>query len=96
MLSVNGRGALRWASLTIISASSAVSFELWMDGKKVDEATVASSAAQTSFVLCGALGTPTEVSPVLDWMPFDSSVELYATSSPGNNTALVYLIDIHE
>lgn len=96
LVSITGKGALRWASIYNGSSSSSVTFEVWLDGVKAFD-TTAMVVTGNSILACGVCGNNTYLSVIPDWWPFVSSLELYVTTSVGGSTYNpIYVIDLHQ
>lgn len=99
LLSILGRGALRIASLTNNTGGNAnMRLEVVLDGVVIaDTGTLNASNSQG---ICPVGYPANSGSPLFwDWVPFDSSLEIWATSSvTGTSGAYTfqYVADIHQ
>lgn len=103
VVSVTGRGALRWFHGAAPAAGTDLTLEVLIDGTRVINQLVtlpaASGGSNAVYVaIGGGLGVAgtTQASAFWDWVPFDASVELFLTSSTSATCAYGTAYDIHQ
>lgn len=101
LVSASGRGALRLFAVTqSISVIDTHRIEVWIDGKKIIDHTLSlDGAASQGFNVVGwASGAASAYAANADFVPFDSSCELYLTCTTGgaSSARVSYQIDLHE
>lgn len=98
LIKINGKGALRFFSLTNSTGGPAnMDIEIVIDGAQVLYKSGSALGANASFIGCGSVNTGSSYSPgaSLDFMPFKSALELNFIGSIGNyNPVIVY--DIYQ
>ena len=96
--SVTGRGAVRGWIVETAAAADTIRAELWIDGKSVLDITGGTAAAGQHINVVGAFSGSSVVLAIFDYIPFDSSCELFVTATTGGGSAYRYpfRIDIHE
>lgn len=97
ILSVSGRGAARLLNIfNATGVSSNLTIEVFFDGVRVVNNVVVSESS-TSVITFGFSGVGGGIQAVtLDWMPFDSSYEVFVTSSAASNPSFQHITDIHQ
>jgi hypothetical protein len=90
IFSVQGRGAIRAAGVSAKDAAGNLTCELWLDGVRVVNHT-ATAFANAGALLAGFYIPTTTQVVGFDWMPFDTSAEIYATQT-GANTGVTYAV----
>lgn len=97
ILSVSGRGAARLLNIFNASGTSSnLTIEVFFDGVRVVNDVVA-SISNNSVITFGFSGVPGGVQSVtLDWIPFDSSYEVFVTSSAVINPSFQHITDVHQ
>jgi hypothetical protein len=103
VVAVNGKGALRWFHGAAPAAGTDLTIEVVIDGVRSINQLVtlpaASSGSNAVYIAIGggfgAAGT-SQATAFWDWVPFDSSVELFLTSSTSATCAYGTVYDIHQ
>jgi hypothetical protein len=92
--SARGRGAARFLSVGL-AAPASVRYELVIDGVTVVDFSKGSGVG--GIALVGAIiGTAAPYCVTLDFVPFDSSFELYVTSNGTGNLSYTTLMDFFQ
>lgn len=99
ILAVNGRGAFRFGLLNNGSGGSSASFllELWIDGVRVvSNNNNGNSLGNGNYAHYVGGSNGTNITASLDWVPFETSAEVWVTASNAGTYNHGYLIDIHQ
>jgi hypothetical protein len=97
IFSINGRGALRWLGAGDGVASNTIKVRLVIDGVTVSTGSQSGKDSTGGLVVCGTGNTTTgTILSLWDYMPFDSSVELFYTTSATAAPYLGFVVDIHQ
>jgi len=95
MLSISGGGALRATAINqATGGAQSLRLEVWVDGVAVADVSNASVASGSGLIAVGfavASGTP-----LWDWIPFDSSLEIWATMGASAGLSFGAVYDIHQ
>lgn len=94
VLSVNGRGAFRAAAIEQSLAPVNLRFELWVDGVLAADTGTNLVTVGNGLILLG-LGASGQT-PAWDWVPFDSSAELWVTTNTSGSHTFGFVYDIHQ
>lgn len=94
VLAVNGRGALRAAAIDQFIGTVNLRLELWVDGVLVADTGTVSTGTGTGLIALG-FGAAGQT-PIWDWVPFDSSLEVWATSGTSGSPNVGVVYDIHQ
>lgn len=95
-LAVNGRGAVRFALINNGSGSASnVQIEVFVDGVKAIDTGSRALTSGSHMPFVGGVGS-TNVVAALDFIPFDSSLEIWVTASVSGNYQHGFLIDLHQ
>lgn len=96
VLGVSGKGAAR--VLNIYNATGGTTdlrVECWFDGVKVFDITYV-SVSSTSVPIIGFYSPSGSYALTPDWIPFESSYEVFVTSSIVGGNSLQHITDIHQ
>lgn len=102
LLNVSGRGALRWFGIAAgTTGGSTYRVEVVVDGVTVMNTPYVTASGRGPCVWGtagqAAVGGGAQPSPVLDYLPFDSSLEVYLTASVSEvSGGYFYLVDLHQ
>lgn len=103
IVAVNGKGALRWFHAAAPAAGTDLTIEVVIDGVRAVNQLVtlpaASGGSNAVYIAIGGgygVAGTSQASAFWDWVPFDSSVELFLTSSTSSTCAYGTVYDIHQ
>lgn len=96
VFSLNGRGAVRWVGIGDGAASNTILARLVVDGKTIVSGGKTSKASTGGLILCGTGWASGTGAGLWDYIPFDSSVQIYYQTSTTTSPYLGYVIDLHE
>lgn len=97
VFSLTGRGAVRWLGIGDGAASNSILTRLVIDGQTVISGAKTSKASPAGIVLCGfGYGSSATGVGSWDYMPFDSSVQVFYQTSSTASPYLGYVIDLHQ
>lgn len=94
-LGVTGRGALRFVAAAASSSGPVIRVEVVVDGVTVADYSRTASATGDGAIAIGACGG-SSVTAIWDWIPFDSSAQVFVTNNNGGNTYFLHVTDIHQ
>lgn len=96
-MSITGRGALRFLGVcNNTSTSTNLRLEILIDGVTVYDVT-ASCSNGSGLVGVGTFAYASSTAlGQLDYVPFDSTLQIFVTSSAVVNPTLLYVVDLHQ
>ncbi len=96
ILSISGRGAARFALINNGTGSSTtLSVEVWIDGVKVIDTGNQSLSTGNFLPFVGSIN-PAASSAALDFLLFDTSLEMWTTSTSAGTHQCGFLVDLHQ
>lgn len=96
LVGVNGKGAVRFVAVSNDTGSTeTMNIEVVIDG--VSSSFAASVASGFGLLAVGSTGAvSTSSGAVMDYLPFDSSAEIFITSTIAGQHTPLYVIDLHQ
>jgi hypothetical protein len=94
LVAISGRGAVRAAALQQSLGSVNLRLELWIDGVRVSDSGTVTTVSGTGIVIAG--GGVSGQTPLWDWIPFENSMEFWATSANTGSHTYGLIYDIHQ
>lgn len=92
IFSANGKGAVRWFAAGPTGSTPNITAFLVIDGVEVKSETRSAAADGSGVGVCGICTTVS----AWDYIPFDSSAEVYVTVSATANVQYAYVVDLHQ
>jgi hypothetical protein len=92
IFSVNGKGAVRWFAAGPTGSTPNITAFLVIDGVEVKSETRISAADGSGVGVCGICTS----AAAWDYIPFDSSAEVFVTVSTTANVDYAYVVDLHQ
>lgn len=92
IFSVTGKGAVRWFAAGPTGSTPNTTVSIVIDGVEVRSETRAAAADGSGIGVCGICTTVS----AWDYIPFESSVEVFVTVSSTITVQYAYVIDLHQ
>lgn len=100
LVSVSGRGAVRAVGFNTSGVSATATFELWIDGVRVKSLSGLMASGHGLLLVGSGSSNGTYPSGIIpDFIPFDSSCEVFITSDTslsGGSAIYSHWIDLHQ
>lgn len=96
-LNITGRGALRYmAAHNNTGVSTSLQIEVVIDGVPVIARTRNPATSHGDGIVAVGMFNSTSSQTTWDYIPFDSSVQVFVTLSAGASCGFAYIADIHQ